>query len=148
MRNLLKMSTLLFLFNSLISCSNDTSVNGQDDLLGTWELVQFQDETTTTIMTDLDNSGPIVITFSNEEFEGTTGRNTFFGGYTTESKVLIFLEYGISEINESEWGRMFSDAIVSTYNSSDNNHQMPFTIVENILKIEYESTRFMHFEKR
>lgn len=141
------MLTLLFLFISLISCSNDTSVNRQDDLLGIWELVQFQDETTTTIMTDLDNSGPIVITFSDGEFEGFTGSNIFFGGYTTKSKVLIFLEFGISEINEFDWGRMFSDAIVSTYNSSHKNYQMPFTIEENTLKMEYEPTRFMHFEK-
>ncbi|MCH7525587.1 MAG: hypothetical protein IIC74_11500, partial [Bacteroidetes bacterium] len=88
------------------------------------------------------------ITFSDGEFEGFTGSNIFFGGYTAESKVLIFLEFGISEVGESEWGQMFSDAIVSTYNSSDKNHQMPFTIEENILKIEYEPTRFMYFEKR
>ena len=148
MINLLKMSTLLLLFSSLISCNNDTSVNGQDDLLGTWELVQFQDETTTTIMTDLDNLGPIVITFSDREFEGFTGSNIFFGGYTTKSKVLIFLDFNGSEAGESEWGQMFSDAIVSTYNSSDKNYQMPFTIEENTLKMEYEPTIFMYFEKR
>ncbi len=148
MRNLLKMSTLLFLFISLISCNNDRSTNREDELLGIWELVQFQDQTTTTIMTDLDNSGTIVITFSNEEFEGTTGRNIFSGNFTAESKVLIFLEFGISEVNESEWGQMFSDAIVSTYSSSDDNYQMSFTIEGNTLKIEYEPTQFMYFEKR
>ena len=65
MKNLLKMATLLFILVGAICCSNNTSVSSQDDLLGTWELVQFQNQTTTTIMTDLDNSGPIVITFSN-----------------------------------------------------------------------------------
>ncbi|MCH7524804.1 MAG: hypothetical protein IIC74_07295 [Bacteroidetes bacterium] len=142
------MSTLLLLFSSLISCNNDTSVNGQDDLLGTWELVQFQDETTTTIMTDLDNSGPIVITFSNKEFEGNTGRNIFFGGYIAESKVLIFLDFFTSEVNESEWGRKLYDAIGSTKSSNDNNYHMSFIIEGNTLKMEYEPTRFMHFEKR
>ena len=147
MTSLLKMSALLFLFISLISCNNDTSINREDELFGTWELMQFQDETTTTIMTDLDNSRPIVITFSDGEFEGFTGSNIFFGDYTAESKVLIFLEFNGSEAGEPEWGEKFYDALGSTYNSSDKNYHMPFTIEENTLKMEYEPTQFMYFNK-
>ncbi len=139
---------LLFILLGNISCNSDDSSNNQNSLLGTWELVQFEDQTTTIIMNDLDNFGLITITFEDEEFEGTTGSNIFFGDYIVESEVLIFLKFGISEVNESEWGQKFGDAIVSTYNSNDNNYRLFFILQENILKIEYKPTEFMYFERQ
>ena len=145
---MMKSFALLFVFISVISCGSDNSPDNQNSLIGTWELVQFEGQTTTISMNDLDNFGLITITFEDEEFEGTTGSNIFFGDYIVESEVLIFFKFGISEVNESEWGLKFSDAIVSTYNSSDNNYRLFFTLQENILKIEYKPTEFMYFERQ
>lgn len=140
-------STMLFLLICLFSCSNDATINTTESLIGTWELVEFREQTATTSMNDLDNSGSIVISFSNESFEGDSGRNGFFGDYTIQTKGLLIFDFFTSEVNESEWGQMFYDAIGLTYNSTNNNYQMSFDVVGNTLIMEYEPNRFMDFNK-
>ena len=142
-----KLLILIFILVAITSCTDDSVKNLQDELLGTWELIQFQDQTSSTIMSDLDNFGTIIITFNKEAFEGNTGSNSFFGGYTNESNVLVFSEFGITEVGESEWGSKFLDAIVSTRNASNNNYILSYIIEGATLKIEYEPNRVMHFEK-
>lgn len=141
------MLTLLFILAGIIGCNNDTSISEQDELLGTWELTKFENQTSTITITDLDNSGSIVITFNEDNFEGNTGRNTFFGDYTEEEEVLMLTEYNSTEINESEWGQKFTNAIVSTYSTTDNYYHILYTIYGTSLKIEYEPNRFMFFKK-
>ncbi len=147
MRNFFMISPLLFLLVGAFSCSDDNSTALQSNLLGTWELIRYEDRSTNTMVNPPTGTDPIVITFMESKFEGDTGRNTFLGDYTTESKMLVLLEYGTTEIAESEWGGMFADAIVSAYNSDDENYRMPFSIEGNTLKIHYEASKFMQFEK-
>jgi len=147
MRNILMISTLLFVLVNVISCSNNDSINKEVNLLGTWELKQYFNKSTNTSINVPDNAAPVVITFKEVKFKGNTGRNTFFGDYITESDLLLLLEYATTEVAESEWGGKFADTIVSTYNSSSKKYQMFFSIEDNILKIEYKPTLFMYFEK-
>ncbi len=147
MRNILMISTLLFVLANVVSCSNNDSINKPVNLYGSWELKQYQDKTTGASITAPDNAEIIVITFKETKFEGNTGRNSFSGNYITESGVLFLLEYSTTEVAESEWGGKFTDTIVSTYNSRDKRYQMPFSIEGNILKIEYKPAQFMYFEK-
>ena len=148
MRNLLIISTLLFLIFGAFSCNNDNSTAKQTNLLGTWELIQYEDQSANTTMNPPVDVDPVVITFMDSKFEGDTGRNTFFGDYIAESGILLLLEYNTTEIAESEWGGMFADSIVSTYNDNEQNYRMPFSVEDNALKIEYEPSKFMLFKKR
>jgi hypothetical protein len=146
MRYILKISMLLFVLVSVTSCNDVDSINKEVDLLGTWELKQYYNKSTDTFVNVPDNADPVVITFKEGIFEGNTGRNTFFGDYITESDVLLLLEYATTEVAESEWGGKFADTIVSTYNSSNKQYQMLFSVDGNTLKIEYKPTLFMYFE--
>lgn len=139
-------SIFLIFILAFLSCSNNDIKNNK--LLGTWELIKYEDNIVGSSTTAPVSAKPIFITFMESEFEGNTGRNDFLGDYTVQSKQLIFLSFAGTEIAESKWGLKFNDAIVSTYNRNHTNYTLPFAIEDNHLRIEYEPSRFLVFVKR
>lgn len=138
-------SIFLVFILAFLSCSND---NVQDNkLLGTWELLRYEDNMVDSSLTAPASAKPIFITFLESEFKGNTGRNDFSGDYTVHSKQLIFLSFAGTEIAESEWGLKFNDAIVTAYDSNNNYYKLLFFIEDDLLKIEYKKAEFIFFEK-
>lgn len=138
-------SIFLVFISAFLSCSN---ANVKDNkLLGTWELIRYEDNMVDSTMTAPVSAKPIFITFLESEFKGTTGRNDFSGDYTIQSKQLIFLSFAGTEIAESEWGLKFNNAIVTAYDSNNDQYKLFFSIEDDLLKMEYETSQFMIFKK-
>lgn len=143
------MKTLAILLTVILlaSCS-DSEVKGQteNNLIGTWELKKYEGGTDT-LLTPPENAEPILISFTENEFNGNTGRNDFFGSYNIKASILVFLQFGITEINETTWGLKFSNSLVKTFNNTTENYEIPFLIDGENLRFEYIEGLFMYFEK-
>lgn len=135
---------ILFLSLLCLGCSEDDEVVNET-LLGSWELVDYYDQATDETTNPPSGSDTIRITFEETDFQGSTGRNTFFGDYTSELNDLSFVSFAGTEIAESEWGTLFFQTIASTYDSDSELFTMKFSLENNMLIIEYNQSRFMRF---
>lgn len=147
MRFVLMIFIGFFAFVGITSCNNEEPINNEAVILGTWELKQYVNKTTGLVVEAPKDADPIVIEFKSENFVGNTERNSFFGNYKTVSDALYLKEFASTEVVETEWGKKFMDAMVSTYNKENNKFEMLFYIEDNILKIAYKPTEFIYFEK-
>ncbi|TLF47028.1 hypothetical protein [Maribacter aurantiacus] len=136
---------IVFLSLLSIGCSKDEEFINET-LLGKWELIAYYDQSTRETKNPPIGSDSIKITFEIGDFQGSTGRNTFFGNYISELSNLSLLSLNGTEIAESEWGTLFFQTITSTYNSNQELFIMEYTIERNILNIEYAESRFMLFK--
>jgi len=139
-----KYTVILFLSLLSLGCSEDDELVNET-LLGSWELVNYYNEATDEINKPPSGSDPISITFEETDFQGSTGRNNFFGDYNSELNDLSFVSFVGTEIVESEWGTLFFQTIASTYDSEEELFVMKFNIENNLLIIEYNQSRFMRF---
>lgn len=144
---------LLILVLALISCNNDNTKSQETNVLGTWKLMSFVNESNGSILVanDFSNSPEITITFNQElNFTGNTVRNNFFGKYSIyeREKLLTFIDFSTSEVNESEWGNLFFDSLNLNYNQQTKKWENTYEITqENILKVFYSKQEYMTFEK-
>lgn len=139
---------------ALISCNEDDRKSQETNLLGTWKLMSFVNESNGSILVanDFSNSPEITITFNQElNFTGNTVRNNFFGKYSISEteKLLTFKNFSTSEVNESEWGNLFYESLNLNYNQQTENWENTYEIKqENILKVFYSKQEYMTFEKQ
>lgn len=141
------LSMILFVF-LMVSCSKSDSKGQTDHLIGTWQLLEFEDTATNSSTPLPDSEADILIVFTGSDFEGTTGRNTYLGTYAADLKKLTFLEFGTTEVGESEWGKKYADAYVAAYDSDSQKYVMSYAISENILKINYTDSKNLVFERK
>lgn len=132
--------TLVVLF--LISCEKG---NTNDSLVGVWRLTGYEDTSTNTRTAPPNGSEPITITFTAAEFKGDTGRNTLSAVYTLEDDVILIRNLGGTEINESDWGRLFVTALVQPFDADSGTIQLAYVLSNNQLKIRYDENKFMNF---
>ena len=130
-----------------LGCSETEKDLDNNNLIGTWELIKFENSDTGDFSEPPESAEKILITFKEDEFQGTTGRNNYFGKYENNHPRLIFSEFGITEIGESEWGNKFSNAIVQTYDQQNQIFNMQYLIKGTLLKLEYDNSEFLVFEK-
>lgn len=145
---------LLILVLAFISCNNDNKESQETSVLGTWKLMSFVNESNGSILVanDFSNSPEITITFNQElNFTGNTVRNNFFGKYSiSESeKLLTFIDFATTEVNETEWGNLFYDSLNLNYIQQTKKWENIYEITEeNILKVFYSKQEYMTFEKQ
>ncbi len=145
---------LLILVLALISCNNDNKESQETSVLGTYKLMSFVNESNGSILVanDFSNSPEITITFNQElNFTGNTVRNNFFGKYSiSESeKLLTFIDFATTEVNETEWGKLFYDSLNLNYIQQTKKWENIYEITEeNILKVFYSKQEYMTFEKQ
>ena len=148
MNFILKKALLIFILIGIISCNNENTMDKDYAITGRWELHQYFNQSTGVFTDAPEDADSIEITFRDKTFDGYTGRNTFFGNYFITSKALTLMEYGTTEVAESEWGMKFTDAIVSSYDSENEKFKMLYNIEDSTLKIEYHPNKFMVFDKK
>ncbi len=130
------------------SCGIDGSTDRQDvGLVGTWILVAYEDLEAGTIENSPDNVDEIRIEFSDSVFSGKTGRNDFFGSYSTQNDLLILAELDGTEINESIWGNRFFDSIREAYNAESDDFEINYSLNGEFLKMEYKNGHALLFER-
>ena len=122
-------------------------LENNNNLMGTWELIRFENSDTGYFSEPPESGEKILITFKETEFEGTTGRNTYFGKYITKSPKLTLSEFANTEAGESTWGNKFFNAIVETYDQQNQIFEMQYLIKGTLLKLEYENSEFLVFKK-
>lgn len=138
---------ILFYFVSILlimGCSNDddnNSVQGNDSIIGEWELMYYFESNNQDLPPD--GEAPVIISFTTDNFNGNTSVNTFLGTYLSENTDLTFLEFSTTEVNETEWGNRFYDSVNQSYNTSNQNYEMAYEVVEGNLIIEYIPNQFM-----
>lgn len=144
---------ILMTYILLISCNSEKDNSQINDLYGAWKLISFINENNGSNINenDIENAGSIIINFEeNHNFLGSTGRNEFFGTYVVDISfmVITFLEYGTSEVNETEWGSLFKNRLRLNYNSQTQNYENGFVLSNNILKIYFSENEYMKFTKQ
>lgn len=125
-----------------ISCEKG---NTYDSLLGNWRLTGYEDTSSNTQTAPPNGSEPITITFTASEFKGDTGRNTLSAVYTLEDHVILIRNLGGTEINESDWGRLFVTALVQPFDADSGTIRLEYVLSNNRLKIRYDENKFMNF---
>lgn len=110
------------------------------------ELVSYFNESTGETINPHGSGDVIRITFKEDEFDGSTARNTFFGEYASGTSSLTLLSLNGTEVAESEWGMRFYQTIASTYDSSQEAFILQYAIEGNILNIVYETSKVMKFK--
>ncbi len=150
------MKTVILYFMVLtlfMGCNSDESKPQDNDLVGQWKLISFVDEKNGTILTedDFENSNKITITFNEDlNYEGNTVRNTFGGEYSIHASetALIFKKGGwVTEVGETEWGNLFFDKLILTYNPATGNTSYNYALLGEVLKIYYADEEYMEFVK-
>lgn len=129
--------TLRFLIDGELYETREIVVT-EYSLVGTWKVLRFEDEINNSVMLSPE-SEEIVIRFGSSNFDGSTKRNEFQGEYEVQdnNKILI-TEYLATEAEETEFGKLFYDAM-----SSGQIRPLPFEVDESSLKINYEEGKFM-----
>ncbi len=151
---------LFFVLATLLSCNkSDDRSQIQDLLIGQWKLTAFVDEANGT---SLESSDPnyfdpvdntevlIIIDFKeNNEYEGVTSRNSFFGNYTLNNSetVIIFWLFAMSQVNETEFGYLFFDNLQLNFNQQTQNYENGFELNGDIFKLYYSENEYMKFER-
>lgn len=145
----MKYPIFLMLYMLILSCDKENVKAQGPDLLGAWELVGYEDKNDDTFETAPESERPVSIKFMETTFEGSTGNNVFFGDYSTTLGQLVLIGGGITEVNDTEWGRKFYyERLILTFDSENNTFTIPYTINEDTLKLEYDKSQFMIFIKR
>ncbi|MEN8766617.1 MAG: hypothetical protein ABF302_03025 [Polaribacter sp.] len=144
----LMLATLFF----LTGCEENESTNQVNELIDTWKLTSFVNESDNSIITETDfnDSNEITITFNIENnFTGTTIINTFLGvfSYDERDENLTISTISTTEVNENEWGNLFYESLNMGYNQQNTNWEFTYEIQNNILKIYYSNQEYMTFEK-
>lgn len=138
---------LIFIIFITFSCGNVvSSASGkadsdiQSNIMGTWELIRFEDTSRNMVRTPPEDSKtPILITFTDHKVEGKTAANSFAGDYVVSSGEIKIENLNSTLVSESTWGDRFLKAFT--------NGTMSFLLEGDTLKIEYEDSKFMHFKK-
>ena len=143
----MKLFSVFLLLFLIVGCSDSDSGEQTDQLMGTWKLQAFEDTANNVTTPIPDTAEDILILFRDSDFKGTTGRNTYKGTYTADSKNLTFLELGTTEVGESEWGKKYADAFVAAYDNTTKKYVMSYSILENTLKINYIDSKNLIFER-
>lgn len=138
---------LIFIIFITFSCGNVvSSASGkadsdiQSDIIGTWELIRFEDASRNMVRTPPEDSKtPITITFTDHKIEGNTAANSFAGDYAVSSAEIKIENLNSTLVAESPWGDRFLKAFT--------NGTMSFLVEGDTLKIEYEDSKFMYFKK-
>tara|TARA_B110000259_G_scaffold151310_1_gene170952 strand:- start:78 stop:524 length:447 start_codon:yes stop_codon:yes gene_type:complete len=138
----------------LITACNEQETQRQESILfGNWKLISFVNQSTNTIISENDflNSNQITITFNKElNFNGNTIINNFAGAYfiNESNKLITFLNFSTTEVNETAWGELFYQSLNSNYIRQTRNWENTYDITqENILKIFYSEQEYMTLEK-
>lgn len=140
--------TLIFIVFIALSCGNAiSSASGkhnsyiQSEIMGTWELIRFEDISRKMVRTPPEDSKtPITITFKDHKIEGNTAANSFAGDYSLSSEQITIENLNSTLVAESIWGDRFLKAFT--------NGTMSFSVEGDALKIEYKDSKFMYFKKR
>ena len=144
----LMLATLFF----LTGCEENESTNQVNELIDTWKLTSFVNESDNSIITETDfnDSNEITISFNIENnFTGTTILNTFSGdfSYDERDENLTITIFSTTEVSENEWGNLFYESLNMGYNQQNTNWEFTYEIQNNILKIYYSNQEYMTFEK-
>mgnify|MGYP001070828912 CR=1 FL=1 len=149
MKNMFLILVTLFFFTG---CEENESTNQVSELIDTWKLTSFVNESDNSIVTETDfnDSNEITITFNSEnDFTGTTIINTFLGGFSYDERdnKLMISTFSTTEVNENEWGNLFYESLNMGYNQQDSIWEFTYEIQNDTLKIYYDSQEYMTFEK-
>lgn len=128
----------------LISCENDEANN---TLMDTWGLTGYEDSSSDTRTEPPNGSEQITITFNTSELKGDTGRNKLSAGYTVEGDLIIITNLGGTEINESDWGKLFLSALAQPFDPDTGTIRLEYVLSGNILKIRYGENMWMDFRR-
>ncbi len=138
---------VLFLTGLLPCCSNDDNAQVSEQLTGTWIVLGYQKDGSTSLDAPLEGTEDITISFDGSTFKGNTGRNNFFGSYSIENDLLSFPSFNMTEINESDWGLRFLNAMNEAYNITTQEYLLKFDIVQEQLFIEYQTGNTLVLKK-
>lgn len=149
MKNMFLILATLFFHTG---CVENESTNQISELIDTWKLTSFVNESDNSIVTEnnFNDSNDITITFNNDNnFTGTTIINTFLGvfSYDERDNNLTISTFSTTEVNENEWGNLFYESLNMAYNQQDTIWEFTYEIQNDTLKIYYDSQEYMTFEK-
>lgn len=139
----LRPKLLIILFVLFFSSCEKGNTN--DTLLGNWRLTGYEDTSTNTGTAPPNGSEPITITFTAAEFKGDTERNTLSAVYTLEDHVILIRNIAGTEVAESDWGRLFVDALVRPFDADSGTIRLAYVLSNNQLRIRYDENKFMNF---
>ncbi|CAG2532805.1 Heat shock protein HslJ [Maribacter dokdonensis] len=139
MKSAVTLVFVLFLTSLFPSCSNEDDAQVSEQLTGTWLVLGYQNDGSTSLDTPPDGTEEITISFDGSAFNGNTGRNNFSGSYSIENDFLSFPSINSTEVAESEWGTRFFNALNEAYNSTSQEYLLKFDIVQGQLIIEYQT---------
>lgn len=101
-----------------VTCFEDLSAEKADaaDLEGTWKVIAYEDlRNKTRIVKDSANSWgglDVVLTFAGDRISGKNTTNDVSGTFSSAGPGKITIHaFGGTEINEPEWGRLFTRAV-------------------------------------
>lgn len=139
--------TFIFIVFIALSCGNAvSSASGKDsyiqsEIMGTWELIRFEDTSRKMVRTPPEDSKtPITVTFTDHKIEGNTAANSFAGDYAVSSGQIMIENLNSTLVAETPWDDRFLKAFT--------NGTMSLSVEGNTLKIEYEDSKFMYFKRR
>ncbi|MAU17656.1 MAG: hypothetical protein CMH48_03995 [Muricauda sp.] len=129
---------------STMSCSNDDDSNPQKNILGTWELIRYEDSSGN-VTDSPEGEKPVVMTFDESGIEGTSGNNQIVGSYSLDSRNITFSGFSKTELPETEWDRKFSDELSEAQVGND--IVMSYSFNDGLLIFGYSDGKKMVFEK-
>ena len=135
---------LPIILTSTVSCSNDDDSNPQTRILGTWELIRYEDSSGN-VTDSPEGEKPVVMTFDESAIEGTSGNNQIVGSYSLDSKNITFSGFSKTELPETEWERKFSDELSEAQVGDD--IVMSYSFNDGLLIFGYSDGKKMVFEK-
>nr|WP_286941898.1 META domain-containing protein [Allomuricauda sp.] len=127
-----------------MSCSNDDDSNPQKNILGTWELIRYEDSSGN-VTDSPEGEKPVVMTFDESGIEGTSGNNQIVGSYSLDSRNITFSGFSKTELPETEWDRKFSDELSEAQVGND--IVMSYSFNDGLLIFGYSDGKKMVFEK-
>ncbi len=145
----MNLKPILFLVFGLIcfSCSEDKVSTEQMELMGAWELLRFENESSDELLLPSAQDAIISLVFQNNDFNGKTGRNSYFGKYSVVPSELTLMEFTITEVAETAWGQKYLDAINESYSRNTQNYLLDFSVESDTLTLYYMDSKKMTFVK-
>jgi hypothetical protein len=123
MKTLITLLSLLMLMVAACKKDDVTPLTNEfkDDpsitsIAGTWKVISYDDLVTNKqILKDSANSWgglDIVLTFDSNQITGKKTTNTAYGKFAYQApREITIQEFGGTEINEPQWGRLFAEAV-------------------------------------
>src|SRR5690606_31781120 len=97
--------------NAVSSASGKADSDIQSNIMGTWELIRFEDTSRGMVRTPPEDSQtPIIITFTDHKIEGNTAANSFAGDYSVSSGQITIENLNSTLVAETTWGDRFLKA--------------------------------------